>query len=82
MAETVHADEEQYDRMELINMLEGEMMQAAEDLEFEKAAHLRDHIEQLKDSPELRVRRPKEKAGGAGRKRGSPERPRPRGGRK
>ena len=82
IAEAVHADEEQYDRMELINMLEGEMLQAAEDLEFEKAAHLRDHIEQLKDSPELRVSRPKEPSTKRAAKRGSPARPRAGGRRK
>ena len=86
IAEAVHADEQEYDRMELIKMLEEEMLQAAEDLEFEKAAHLRDHIEQLKDSPDLRVTRPKEPQDVAGRKRGgkrgSPARPRTRGGRR
>ncbi len=58
--DAIHADQEQYDRLELIKMLEEEMLTAAGELEFEKAARLRDHIEQLKDSPELRVTRPKE----------------------
>ena len=31
------------------------MLQAAEELDFEKAAALRDHIAELKDSPELKV---------------------------
>ncbi len=85
MQDAIDADETQYDRLEMIKMLEEEMLQAAEDLEFEKAAHLRDHIEQLKDSPDLRVTRPKESQNVAGRKRGSkrgtPARPRTRGGR-
>ena len=85
MRDAIDADEQQYDRLEMIKMLEEEMLQAAEDLEFEKAAHLRDHIEQLKDSPDLRVTRPKESQNVAGRKRGSkrgtPARPRTRGGR-
>ena len=52
--EAVHADEGEYDRDELIVQLEAEMLQAAEELDFEKAAALRDHIRELKESPELR----------------------------
>ncbi len=53
--EAVRADEGEYDREELIRQLEQEMLQAAEELDFEKAAALRDHIRELKASPELRV---------------------------
>ena len=53
--EAVHAEEGDYDRDELIAQLEQEMLQAAEELDFEKAAALRDHIAELKDSPELKV---------------------------
>ncbi|MBN2446819.1 MAG: UvrB/UvrC motif-containing protein, partial [Phycisphaerae bacterium] len=53
--EAVHADEGEYDREELIRELEQEMLQAAEELDFEKAAALRDHIKELKGSPELKV---------------------------
>jgi len=53
--EAVHAEEGDYDREELIVELEKEMLQAAEELDFEKAAALRDHIAELKDSPELKV---------------------------
>ncbi|MFQ5805647.1 MAG: excinuclease ABC subunit UvrB [Phycisphaerae bacterium] len=53
--EAVRADEGEYDRDELIVELEKEMLQAAEELDFEKAAALRDHITELKDSPELKV---------------------------
>ncbi len=53
--EAVHADEGEYDRDELIRELEAEMLQAAEALDFERAARLRDHIEALKASPELRI---------------------------
>ena len=53
--EAVRADEGDYDREELIRQLEEEMLQAAEELDFEKAAALRDHIKELKASPELRV---------------------------
>ncbi|GMU84566.1 MAG: UvrABC system protein B [Planctomycetota bacterium] len=48
--EAVHADEEDYDRDELLVDLEKEMLQAAEELDFEKAASLRDHISKLKQA--------------------------------
>ncbi len=53
--EAVHEDEGDYDRQELIRQLEREMLEAAEQLDFERAAALRDHIKELKDSPDLRV---------------------------
>ncbi|MGZ0169405.1 MAG: excinuclease ABC subunit UvrB [Planctomycetales bacterium] len=46
--ETAGTDETHYVTQEFINELEGEMMKAAEDLEFERAAQLRDRIMQLK----------------------------------
>ena len=51
--EAVRASEEEFERDELIAMLEQEMLEAAEALEFEKAAALRDRIKQLKEMPEL-----------------------------
>jgi len=53
--EAVRADEGEYDRDELVRQLEQEMLEAAEGLEFEKAAALRDHIAELKQSPTLKV---------------------------
>jgi len=53
--EAVHADESEYDRDELVAELEKEMLEAAEELDFEKAAALRDHIAELKESPTLKV---------------------------
>jgi excinuclease ABC subunit B len=47
--EAVGQTETQYVTQEFINELEGEMMKAAEDLEFERAAQLRDRIMQLKE---------------------------------
>ena len=41
-------DEQQYVTMEFVNELEAEMLAAAEDLQFERAAELRDRIVQLK----------------------------------
>ncbi|MFO0837047.1 MAG: excinuclease ABC subunit UvrB [Phycisphaerae bacterium] len=55
LREAVHADEGDYDRDELVRELEAEMLQAAEQLDFEKAAALRDHIRQLKQSAEEKV---------------------------
>ena len=51
--EAIHASEEQYDRSEMLARLEAEMLEAAEALEFERAAELRDRIEELKNVPEL-----------------------------
>jgi excinuclease ABC subunit B len=42
-----------YDRDELINEFEKQMLEAANALEFEKAAHLRDKIKEIKASPTL-----------------------------
>ena len=51
--EAIRASENEYDRTELMAMLEREMLEAAEALDFERAAALRDRIRQLKDMPEL-----------------------------
>jgi excinuclease ABC subunit B len=72
--EAVHAEEGEYDREELIRQLEQEMLQAAEELDFERAAALRDHIKELKDSPELKVPAAKARPGpGASRTRAGHE---------
>ena len=46
--EAIHAPEQEFDRAELITELERQMLIAAEALEFEKAARLRDKISKLK----------------------------------
>ncbi|MHC5119485.1 MAG: excinuclease ABC subunit UvrB [Planctomycetota bacterium] len=51
--EAVHFTETEYDRTEMIAQLEADMFEAAEKLEFEKAARLRDQIQELKDMPEM-----------------------------
>lgn len=51
--EAVRLTEETYSREELIALLEQEMLEAAEQLEFERAARLRDRIRELKDAPAL-----------------------------
>ncbi|HPD32424.1 MAG TPA: excinuclease ABC subunit UvrB [Phycisphaerae bacterium] len=50
--EAVHAAEDEYDRSELIAALEQEMLEAAERLDFERAAVLRDRIRQLETGPQ------------------------------
>ncbi len=50
--EAVRLSEQEYDRDELIAMLEKEMLEAAESLEFERAAKLRDRLKELKSAPE------------------------------
>ena len=44
--------EEEFDRDDLIRQLEGEMYNAAEQLDFERAAGLRDRIAELKAMPD------------------------------
>jgi excinuclease ABC subunit B len=57
-AEAIRASENEMDRTELVAALEAEMLEAAEALDFERAAKLRDRIKELKDSPELVVTAP------------------------
>jgi len=52
-AEAIELSEQELDRTELLAMLEREMLEAAEALEFERAARLRDRIKELKDMPSL-----------------------------
>jgi excinuclease ABC subunit B len=46
-------DEETFDKQEVLAQLEKLMLEAAQNLEFEKAADLRDRIKQLKEAPDL-----------------------------
>src|SRR6184192_225034 len=50
-AEAVRMQEEQLDQTEVIKLLEEEMIEAARSLEFERAAQLRDKINELKGVP-------------------------------
>ncbi len=56
-AQAIHVDEATLDRTEFIAALEKEMLEAAEALEFERAAKLRDKIQELKDVPAMSVSR-------------------------
>jgi excinuclease ABC subunit B len=51
--EAVHLSDNEYDRTEMIAELEKEMLAAADGLEFEKAARIRDQIQELKDMPDI-----------------------------
>jgi excinuclease ABC subunit B len=70
--EAIHVSETEFDMLELIARLEEEMYKAAEELEFEKAARLRDRIQALRNEAEGRAEKADEAdakrrgAGGAG----------------
>ena len=66
--EAIHASESEYDRDEMIAELEAEMLTAAEELEFERAAQLRDRIVQLKGGAEPAAEAPPKKTGRGGKR--------------
>jgi excinuclease ABC subunit B len=49
--DAIHATEVTADQTEIIRMLEEEMIEAAKNLEFERAAQLRDKVNELKGAP-------------------------------
>jgi excinuclease ABC subunit B len=51
--EAVRFDEQEFEKVELAGQIEKEMLEAAEALDFERAAYLRDRLKELKDLPEL-----------------------------
>jgi excinuclease ABC subunit B len=53
--EAISADEVEYDKTEIIKVLEEEMVKAAQALEFERAAQLRDRLKKLKEAPDIKV---------------------------
>ena len=52
--EALNASEQEMDQTELIKLLNEEMLQAAQNLEFERAAQLRDKVNELKGMPRTR----------------------------
>ena len=52
--EAIHESESQFDQTELIRLLEEEMLEAAKNLEFERAAQLRDKLNEIKGVPTIR----------------------------
>jgi len=55
-ADAIKADEVTLDNTELLKLLEEEMLQSAQNLEFERAAQLRDRIQELKGAPLIESR--------------------------
>jgi len=51
--EAVSFADHEYDKVELANQIEQEMLEAAKTLDFERAAFLRDQLRELKELPEL-----------------------------
>ena len=51
--EAIHLTENEYDIAELAVQLEKEMLEAAKELNFERAAFLRDQLKELKEVPEI-----------------------------
>jgi excinuclease ABC subunit B len=49
--QAIHATGDEVDRTELIKILEEEMLECARNLEFERAAQLRDKLNEIKGSP-------------------------------
>jgi excinuclease ABC subunit B len=52
--QAIHAGEAEFDQTELVKLLEEEMLEAARNLEFERAAQLRDKINQIKGAPVIK----------------------------
>ncbi len=67
--EAVHLGENEYDKTELATQIQNEMFEAAEQLDFERAAYLRDQLRELKELPELVILDSKKKKSKAKRKR-------------
>ena len=57
--QAIHADDATLDHTEMIKVLEEEMLQAAQNLEFERAAQLRDKIQELKGAPLIESKSPR-----------------------
>jgi excinuclease ABC subunit B len=53
--EAVSLSESEFDKVELAAQIERDMLQAAKDLDFERAAQLRDRLRELRDLPQLVV---------------------------
>ena len=52
--EAIRVNESQYDQAEIVRLLEDEMLEAAKNLEFERAAQLRDKINEMKGAPVIK----------------------------
>jgi excinuclease ABC subunit B len=52
-SKAINFSDREYDKVELANQIEKEMLEAAQALDFERAAFLRDQLRELKELPEL-----------------------------
>ena len=59
--EALRFEEREYDKVELASQIEKEMLEAAQELDFEKAAFLRDQLQELKELPEFALIESKKK---------------------
>ncbi|MBI5366736.1 MAG: excinuclease ABC subunit UvrB [Planctomycetes bacterium] len=66
--ELVHLDEAEYDVSEILRELEREMLEAADKLEFERAANLRDQIREISEGGASGGRKRGSGSGGGGRR--------------
>ena len=51
--QALHFNEDEFDKAEMTAQIEKEMLEAAKELDFERAAVLRDQLKELKEMPEL-----------------------------
>ena len=51
--DAISLNDDEFDRTQIAAQIEKEMLQAAKDLDFERAAFLRDQLKELKDLPQL-----------------------------
>src|SRR5688572_27370993 len=56
--DAIHIDDNQLDQTEIIKLLEEEMLEAARNLEFERAAQLRDKLNEMKGAPTIKSGNP------------------------
>ena len=56
--DAIHADDASLDQTEIIKLLEEEMLEAARNLEFERAAQLRDKLNEMKGAPTIKSGNP------------------------
>jgi excinuclease ABC subunit B len=56
--DAIHADEGGFDKTEILKLLDEEMLSAAQNLEFERAAQLRDKINEIRGAPTIETGRP------------------------
>ncbi|MDB5302880.1 MAG: uvrB [Phycisphaerales bacterium] len=52
--EAIRANDTEFDQTEIIRLLEEEMLEAAKNLEFERAAQLRDKLNEMKGAPTIK----------------------------